>query len=117
MLPSGIHYNRAFHVADFMPWRTWRGGHLRLSASEDRYLLSPDHELRVGYVLLGGQRDQVLWECMNRCSYNMVSNKGAWALDLIGACGGAGSLASPARRDGGIDWEFGIDMYSLLYLK
>ena len=60
MLPSGIHYNLAFHVADFMPWRTWRGGHLRQSASDDRYLLSPDHELGVGYVLPGGQRDRVL---------------------------------------------------------
>ena len=60
MLPSGTHYILAFHVADFMLWRTWHGGHLRLSASDDRYLLSPDHELGVGYVLLGGQRDRVL---------------------------------------------------------
>lgn len=58
MLPSGIHYNLPFRVADFMPWRTWRGGHLKPSASDDRCLLSPDHELGVGYVLLGGPEGQ-----------------------------------------------------------
>ena len=45
----------------------------------------------LGYVLLGGQKDWVLKEHTNRRSYNMVvSNKGGWALDLMGACGGAG---------------------------